>query len=297
MITEDQLRILQARFEPERQAHQAHCRELEKLRRQFVAKFPPSRIPLLSLDDYVEGKGSRDSFCYWVEWKTSELGRIQGSNASKFGVFFDKESKQYQTTAKFANENEAIAFLREQIVQLLEAGKTNDLEAIRAAEISPMFKGKILFLYYPDKFLNVFSEDHVDHFLREAGFVVPDDDVLAKRALLLDFKNDDEVMSKWTTYDIKSFELDGTPKHIEVKATTSKPPAESGSVRFYLSAREYEQAKNLPNYYLFIVFEVKSAKPKIWRVKEPAKLKSDLLHLQPSAYHATFAACCPHVSP
>jgi phage regulator Rha-like protein len=62
MIAEDELRIRQARFEPVRQANQSHYRELEKLRREFVSKFPPSRIPLLSLDDYVEGKGSKDSF-------------------------------------------------------------------------------------------------------------------------------------------------------------------------------------------------------------------------------------------
>jgi len=32
---------------------------------------------------------------------------------------------------------------------LLEAGRTNNLEVIRQIEISSMFKGKILFLYYP----------------------------------------------------------------------------------------------------------------------------------------------------
>jgi len=42
---------------------------------------------------------------------------------------------------------------------LLEAGRANNLEAIRQIEISPMFKGKILFLYYPERYLNVFSEE------------------------------------------------------------------------------------------------------------------------------------------
>jgi hypothetical protein len=147
MITEDQLRMLQARFEPERQADQSYYRKLEKLRREFVSKFPLSRIPLLSLDEYVEGKGSKTSFCYWVEWKTSELGCIQGSNASKFGVFFDKKVNRYKVTAKFKSESVAIKFLRGQIVRLLEAGRANNLEVIRQIEISPMFKGKILFLY------------------------------------------------------------------------------------------------------------------------------------------------------
>src|ERR1017187_2279709 len=146
MITEDELRLLQVRFEPKRQSYQAHAHELEKRRREFASKFPPSRIPLLSLDDYVEGKGSKDSFCYWVEWTTPELGNIKGRNASKFGVFFDQDTQRYAFTARFQNENAAIKFLRQQIIRLLEAGSVNDLETIRQIEISPMFKGKILFL-------------------------------------------------------------------------------------------------------------------------------------------------------
>jgi 5-methylcytosine-specific restriction endonuclease McrA len=210
MITENELRIKQVRFESERQANQSFYRKLEKLRQNFVSKFPPSRIPHLTLDDYVEGKGSKDSFCYWVEWKTSELGRIQGSNASKFGVFFDKKTQLYEVTSKFKDEIAAIIFLREQIARLLEAGRTNNLEVIRQIEISPMFKGKILFLYYPEKYLNIFSEDHIDHFLREIGLAVPDADidVLAKRELLHAFKSNDEIMSNWTTQEFMRFLYD-----------------------------------------------------------------------------------------
>jgi hypothetical protein len=67
MISEDELRLLQTRFEPERKANQSRYLDLEKLRQEFVSKFQPSQIPLLLLDDYVEGKGSPQSFCYWVE--------------------------------------------------------------------------------------------------------------------------------------------------------------------------------------------------------------------------------------
>lgn len=420
MITIDEIRILQARFELKRQEEQSYYRELKKLQEEFVSEFPPHRIPLLSLDEYVEGKVNkegqvnRDTFCYWVEWKTSKLGRIQGSPSSRFGVFVNKKTQCYEVTSKFENEDTAIIFLREQIVRLIEAGRTNNLEVIRQIEISPMFKGKILFLYYPEKYLNIFSEDHIDHFLREIGLAVPnaDLDVLAKRELLHAFKSNDEIMSKWTTlefmfflydawrplpksskvpealrkyvdaenfpparktrcdyisfdlggtidspkqgeqkrasgeidfekqnqrnkrigdqgedvvywderrrleingrhdlaqnvelvcrndpgagYDIKSFELDETLKYIEVKATTSKPPTQNGRVRFYISAGEFEQAKILPNYYLFIVFDVKSTNPKIWRIRDLAKLTSGFLLLKPSAYYATLTAAAPN---
>jgi hypothetical protein len=87
--------------------------------------------------------------------------------------------------------------------------------------------------------------------------------------------------------------LDETLKYIEVKATTSKPPAQNGGVRFYISSGEFEQAKKLPNFYLFIVFDVKSTNPKIWRIRDPAKLTSDFLLLKPSTYYATLTAATP----
>ena len=88
-------------------------------------------------------------------------------------------------------------------------------------------------------------------------------------------------------YDILSFELDGTPKQIEVKSTTALPPSPNSSFGFYLSANEYEQARKLANFYLYIVFDVKSEKPKIWRIKNPASLEPKRLTLKPSAYFAT----------
>jgi hypothetical protein len=60
MITEDQLRVRRDKFERERPEKQSRYRELEKIRREFVSKFPPSRIPLLTLDEYVVGKRDKD---------------------------------------------------------------------------------------------------------------------------------------------------------------------------------------------------------------------------------------------
>ena len=240
MITKDELRVLRDKFDLKRQEpeEQSHYREREKLQREFVSKFPPSRIPHLSLDDYVEGKGSKDSFCYWVEVQTTKLGQIKGSNASKFGVFFDKETEHYKFTEKFKSfktESAAFIFLRDEIVRLIKAGSTKNLDVIREIDISPMFKGKILALYHPEKYLNIFSETYVDYFSGEIGLSVPNGgtDVLDKRALLFAFKSNDEIMSKWTMYEYTNFlyEACGSPKK------SSKIPE---------APRKYVDAENFP---------------------------------------------------
>jgi hypothetical protein len=267
-----------------------------------------------------------------------------------------------------------------------------------------MFKGKILFLYFPDKFVNIFSERHVDHFLSCLRLNNPASelDLISKREQLIEFKNTDSVMKDWTTfefsdflyriwhppprdeqaptmlkdyilnfpapadtspdfvdmrvgeipeppqvmdpgkggrtdfdqlnrrnkrtgcqgedvvflaerqrlergerpdlakkvkavckeddgagYDILSFELDGQEKRIEVKSTICKAPEPGANFNFHLSANEYEQARKIPNFHLYIVFEVTSKKPKIWPIPNPANLVPRKLLLRPSAYHAT----------
>ena len=221
MITKNELRIKRDSFERARKVKQSRYREFEKIRQEFVSKFPPSRIPLLTLDEYVVGKRdkdgetNRDSFCYWVEYRTDTLGRIKPLPKS-FGVFCDQKTQRYKFKNNFKNENDALKFQLEQIVRLLEAGRTHDLKLIHQIDISATLKGKILFLYYPENYLNIFSERYIDDFLKEIPLAVPNDnpDVFKKGELLQTFKSNDEIMSKWTTYEFTDFlyETWGNPK-------------------------------------------------------------------------------------
>jgi hypothetical protein len=146
---------------------------------------------------------------------TDRLGKISLFPAS-FGVFWNKKTESYNFTANFKNENEAIMIQRKQIVRLIEAGLANDLKEIHQIDIPQTFKGKILFLYYPQKYLNIFSERYIDDFLREIPLAVPNDnpDVFKKGELLQTFKFNDEIMSMWTTYEFTDFLYDiwGNPK-------------------------------------------------------------------------------------
>ena len=44
-----------------------------KLQEEFVQKFTIKKIEKLTIDEYVLGKESKDSFCYWVEYKTKSI--------------------------------------------------------------------------------------------------------------------------------------------------------------------------------------------------------------------------------
>ena len=59
---------------------------LYKAREDFVKKFTPAKIASMKIDEYVQGKQSKTSFCYVLERTLKMLGNIAGQYATKFGV-------------------------------------------------------------------------------------------------------------------------------------------------------------------------------------------------------------------
>src|SRR5580765_2203191 len=140
----------------------AEFKHLEKLRQQFVRDYVVSRIPRLTLDEYVIGRGSGNkSFCYRVERELDRMGRILGARADKFGVYYgwrkNDAARRYQHAQIWgATPEEAFASVKTAIVDLLRAAEKDQVDAVRASKVSPLFKGKLLFLYFPQKFAPIY---------------------------------------------------------------------------------------------------------------------------------------------
>src|SRR5260370_33597899 len=96
----------------------AEWKHLEKLRQQFVTDYAVSRIPQLTIDEYVIGKGSGNrSFCYRVERELDRMGRILGATADKFGGYYGERrndrTRGYQHTQMWGDTpQEAFAPVR-----------------------------------------------------------------------------------------------------------------------------------------------------------------------------------------
>lgn len=358
---------------------------LYAVRNKFVKDFSKARIAQMTIDDYVEGKSRKDTFCYIIERDLDKLGTILGSFASpKFGVYYKKKEGKYKFLPKYGSTpKEAFFTIRQAILDLLDAGEQRDMDALESNILSPMFKGKILSVYFPDDCLNIFSDEHLIHYLKVFNLDTEDlirQDPLYKREALLDFKNSIPEMRIWSPdifgkflymnfppktkdeqhkqkdeddefpttdsysyveldidptdksnpsknkgiapkvnyerearkyrkygdrgekivmmaeidrvmeeqslsrkkaekkvvqmsmksdsygYDILSVNPDGTPRYIEVKATTGKV----GDVEFYYTENELEKATYYgKDYFIYIVFEIKSKNPKIWVIQNP----------------------------
>lgn len=196
-----------------------------KIRKSFIDYFNIDFIKKMRVDDYVSDvKNQKDtdaySFCYFLERKLDGLGRITGAPSHKFGLWYGHNGKgtplDFYYVKRFGdNQESAFEEIRKTLIELLEAGEKEDLNVIVKNKFSPMFKGKILSTYFPDRYLNVFSSTHIDYFLVQ--FDVDNKELLSldpvyKREALLKLKNEDSIMKDWTTDLFAHFLYVGYPK-------------------------------------------------------------------------------------
>ena len=57
---------------------------------EFKKVFSRESLKTMKIEDYVQGLGSNDSFCYHIERTFGCFGNISSSSAYKFGIFFSK---------------------------------------------------------------------------------------------------------------------------------------------------------------------------------------------------------------
>jgi Domain of unknown function (DUF3883) len=204
-----ELREAQVRYQNKIEEIVEARKELHKLRNSFVNFFDINKVKSMEINDYVAGvelpkKGY--NFCYTLERKLDGLGRISGSSAPKFGIYFGKRGKksidEYQFVSRFGeNYYDAFRNVRKAISELIIDGENGNIENLTQNPISNMVKGKILCTYFPERYLNVFSPEHLNFFLKQLNLDNKETikaNPIIKRELLIKFKNQDLIMRNWS---------------------------------------------------------------------------------------------------
>ncbi|AIY39894.1 hypothetical protein LT85_0734 [Collimonas arenae] len=184
-----------------------------RTRGEFLNAFPLSKLNYIDLDEYVIGHQT-PTFCTYVEVKTRPWASIQGATAKKFGIYFGKTASDpqliYRFSAKFGiTKNNAFQSVKTALLDLIYQGgqKNLDFATINVNPLSPMFKAKILSLYFPDQFLNVCSPDHLE--LLASIFKFPTDLVTCEyQHLLIQAKLSHSLTDKWSNPKFMAFLYD-----------------------------------------------------------------------------------------
>jgi len=166
--------------------------DLRDLREEFVVRFPPETLGKITLQQYCLGHtGTKDSFCYWLEWRTKELGSVSGGSVAKWGVWWDRKNDSGWTcNLVYENPDAAIDQIASGLAALIEAAANNrfdELDEIGRNQLGPNRHGlrlKPLYLYFPEKFLPISNPIHLAGFLKIFGEEPNGDSVQRNRQLL-----------------------------------------------------------------------------------------------------------------
>ena len=181
---------------------------LRRLREDFVRKFPIKGLEDMTLDQYAVGKP--DSFCYWLEFKTKELGDIRGGSAAKFGVWWSKSENRWRWNSFYQNAEDALAHIKQGLLALIDATRFrqfDDLDKIGRELLGPnsnSLRGKPLYLYFPEYFLPISNPEHLEHFLKQFG-EQPKGDLTALNRQLLTLLKASPQFEGFDTYQMMKF--------------------------------------------------------------------------------------------
>ena len=132
-------------------------REKENNRIEFIKKFPLEDIKNMTIEQYID-LGSKESFCYWIEFKNMSMS-IRGGQSSKFGIYMNKEGKYIKDNTEIGGKTllEEFEKIKDYIIEALDLVEKNQVEKIKL-EQSPIWMIvllKILSMYYPEVFLPI----------------------------------------------------------------------------------------------------------------------------------------------
>lgn len=138
---------------------------------QFLQQFPIENLGNMTLEEY-NNRNRDNSFCYWLEAKTKDLGSIWGGAAYKFGIFkFDRTPKD--DNSKYAHDEnyswssrlgstseEAFINVRNAIVKIANHARNAEwVEIEKMKELWPITTWKIAFLYSNEQLLPIYDKD------------------------------------------------------------------------------------------------------------------------------------------
>ena len=155
------------------------------LHKQFLQQFPIEYLENMTLEEYTN-LNREDSFCYWLEVKTQELGSIWGGSSYKFGIYrYEKRpdnptvvvsDDEYAWYKKYnaSNKEEAFKVVLNSIIGIAESAQKGDFQAIEEdSTFGNVVKWKIAFLYANEMLLPIYKRDMLEKIASEYGFPNP----------------------------------------------------------------------------------------------------------------------------
>ena len=192
----------------DRDAVKPWVEEAQRQREEFIDRFPLAAWPSMSLETYALGTEKfRDSFSYWLEYKTAKLGSVRGGQARKHLLYIQNKSLGWYFDPTYSSIEEAWDAVRAGFVhgfELAQKGEFAAIDDIDAIRGGGAVRTKATFIYFPDQLLPICSSGHLEHFLTLLG-AKPTIGVVALNRQLFELMHADSRFAGWTPYEMERF--------------------------------------------------------------------------------------------
>lgn len=132
--------------------------ESEKLRKEFIKKFPKENLKSISIDNYCLGQPNKDAFCNWIEYKLEKSGKFFPGNAKVYLLYYDKIGNLQNTTGK--DNNMLIKEIGEALYKMATEKVYNGDLKFGGDKTTTRFAMKIYNSYNSDYYFPIYSTDY-----------------------------------------------------------------------------------------------------------------------------------------
>lgn len=178
----------------------------------FVEDYTVKKLLELPKEDYVYGSGRKDTFCYRVTHELMCWGSIRNGTPIKYGFYYDPNENRYRTVDKFGNTDTVVATdaayngVKDAIYELIVAGGSEDYDTIEKNLLSTMIKGKLLCIYFPEKYMNIYSKNHIKFYMDILGIACDESKgYMTWLKQIIDWKNENSITKNWTNHEFAKF--------------------------------------------------------------------------------------------
>ena len=181
----------------------------KKLLADFLAAFPIEKLQDMTLEQYTN-LNKEDSFCYWLESRTYELGSIWGGSSYKFGIYeyqkkptaqanrvtYDSEYAWYTKYGK-ATALEAFEVVKNTIITIAQNANTGHFETIDSiTELGEAYRWKIAFLYSNNQLIPIYKKEMLITLAQHLGMLGAKAASISKlQTFLMEKKGDKDIFA------------------------------------------------------------------------------------------------------
>lgn len=179
-------------------------------RRKFLDDYPRDKIESLPIEQFLfakKGFGNPESFC--VRLWNNPICSLGNSFPSIFGIYIANgtELKLSSTFSKiYTDYDDAFQEIKKEIVTLLRAGETKNLEGIAINKLSSSFKCLILMTYFEKDYFPAPTRTALDAYCKAVNMSFDEkEDPIYRNVRLVELLRKIPEISDWSTRDLMAF--------------------------------------------------------------------------------------------